>query len=315
MALTDSLPTGDAGGLTVADERLILAGLIAKNADGSPRVGIFPSGVGALVTGRASMGYDVGQFKGASSRTGTGIELAANDAQATVATTAAPGANSRIDVIWWRPQFTANTDPGNVPIFGVTQGTAAGVPTKPPIPAGAAELATAVIPSTATTTASVVITQTYQFTAAAGGIVLVRNATELAAYAAADETTARNIADGSVWRRTGGAWVQDGATASQANIRGTNWGTVSADEVVRAGRMAIYRFNALRTTNTLAAGGVIATVPTAFRGTKNSWGHAWGLLGAANAVQVFYEASTGTVKTNVPITAGQSIALTLMWEL
>lgn len=208
MALTDSLPTGDAGGLTIADERLILAGLIAKNADGSPRVGVFPSGVGALVTGRASMGYDIAPFKAATSRTGLGVELLANDATVVnVPTDAAPSANSRLDVIYARAQFTSSADPGNVPIFGVAKGTAAPVPTKPPLPAGALELAVAEIPSTATTTASVVITPSAPFTAAAGGIVLLRNAAELAAFAAADGTIARRLDNGILQYRTGGAWV------------------------------------------------------------------------------------------------------------
>lgn len=230
MALTDSLPTGDAGGLTVVDERLILSGLIAKNSDGTPRVGVFPAGTGILVTGRASMGYDVAPFKAATSRTGTGVELLANDATVTnVATDAAPGANSRIDVIYVRPQFTANADAGNVPVLGVAKGTAAPVPTKPAIPAGALELATAEIPSTATSTASVVITQTAPMTAAAGGIVLVRNASELTAFLAADGTTARVLSTGATFRRQGGAWVAGaGAAFSAAQASVNSGGTVTS---------------------------------------------------------------------------------------
>lgn len=229
MALTDTLPTGDAGGLTIADERLILSGLIAKNSDGTPRVGVFPADTNALVTGRASMGYDVAPFKAATSRTGTGVELLANDASVTVTTTAAPGSNSRIDVIWVRPQFTANADAGNVPLLGVTQGTAAAVPTKPPIPAGALELATAEIPSSATTTASVVITQTAQMTAASGGVVLVRSAAELTAFAAADGTTARLSTTGASFRRQAGAWVAGaGAAFTAAQAIANSGGTVTA---------------------------------------------------------------------------------------
>lgn len=220
MALTDSLPTGDAGGLTVADERLILAGLIAANADGTPRVGVFSAGSSPIVTGRASMGYDIAPFKAATSRTGTGVELLANDATVTnVPTDAAPGANSRIDVIYVRPQFTANTDPGSVPIFGVAKGTAAPVPTKPPIPDGALELAYADIPSTATTTASVVITQSAPFTAAVGGIVPVRNTAELDAFAAADGTMARDITVGIEYERDGGTWKLRGSIFHGTGVR------------------------------------------------------------------------------------------------
>lgn len=200
MALTKTRPTADPTGLTVDAERLLLAGLIAKNADGTPRVGIFPTGT-PLVTGRASMGYDIAPFKGVSSRTGVGVELQANDAVTTVATTAAPASNSRLDVIWFRAQFTANTDATNTPVFGVTQGVAAGLPTKPAIPAGATELAVATILSTTTTTAAVVITQTHQFTAAAGATVLVRNRTELDAWAAPVGATARTLDSDLLWVR------------------------------------------------------------------------------------------------------------------
>lgn len=231
MALTDSLPTGDAGGLTVVDERLILAGLIAKNSDGTARVGVFPAGSGPIVTGRATMGYDIAPFKSVASRTGNGVELVANDAVTTVATTVAPGANSRIDVIWFRTQFTANTDPGNVPIFGVTQGTAAGVPTKPPIPAGAVELATAQVPSTATTTASVVITQSGPLTAAAGGIVPVRNSADLTAYDAAPGTTARRLDNGILQYRDGTAWVAQ-PTAPFKTVAGETYVSAAAGVTV-----------------------------------------------------------------------------------
>lgn len=204
--MTDSLPTGDAGGLTVADERLILSGLIAKNSDGTPRVGVFPNGSTVLVRGRASMGYEVLPFKAATSRTGTGVELVANDALVVVTTTAAPGANSRIDVIWVRPQFSANADAGNVPILGVTQGTAASVPTKPAIPAGALELATATILSTTTTTGTAVITQTYTCTAAAGGAVVFRNDADALAWSAVDGASAYSASSGNTFERTNGAW-------------------------------------------------------------------------------------------------------------
>lgn len=232
MALTDSLPTADPGGLTVDDERLLRAGLVARNADGSPRVGVFPAGTGVLVTGRASMGYDIAPFLAVTSRTGTGVELVANDATVTnIPTDPAPGANSRIDVIYVRPQFTARADTGNVPVFGVAKGVAAGVPTKPGIPAGALELATAVIPSSATTTASVVITQTAPLTAAAGGIVPLRSTAELTAFVAADGTTARLLDTGALVRRQGGAWVAERAFRALQVLNAASGWTVTSPSV------------------------------------------------------------------------------------
>lgn len=219
MALTDTLPTADAGGLSIVDERLILSGLIVKNADGTARTGVFPSGTDPLVTGRASMGYDIAPFRAAVSRTGVGVELLANDATViNVPTDAAPGANSRIDVIYVRSQFTASTDPGNVPLFGVAKGTAAPVPTKPPIPAGALELAYAPITSSATTTASVVITQSAPWTAAAGGVVPFRNKALMDAWTTAVEGQRAVAQDTKAeYTRIGAVWVQRTALALGAN--------------------------------------------------------------------------------------------------
>jgi hypothetical protein len=209
MAMARSFPTGDPAGLSIVDTRLVMAGLITRNADGSPRLGIFPGGNPILVTGRASMGYDIAPFAAAVSRTGSGVDLVANaSTEVNVATAAAPGANSRIDVIWVRAQFTASSDAGNVPVFGVTQGTAGAVPTKPPIPAGAFELATAEIPSTATTTASVVIAQTAAFTAAAGGVVPFRKLVDLNAWTTARAGQyAQNLETGSLHVRGASSWL------------------------------------------------------------------------------------------------------------
>lgn len=205
MALTRSLPTQYATGLPILDERRLVAARYARNADGTPRPGILPVTTGPLVTGRASMGYDVAQFNAVSARTTAGAEEVANDAVTTVPTTAAPGANSRIDVIWFRAQFGSPVaaDPNNDVVFGVTQGTAGAIPSKPAIPAGACELATAEVPSTATTTQSsgVVITNTYAFTAAAGAPVLFRNRAELDAWAAPVGATARTLDSDLEWVR------------------------------------------------------------------------------------------------------------------
>jgi len=184
MTLTRSLPTQHASGLPLIDERRIAAGRFARNADGTARPGVLPGHTNPLVTGRASMGYDIAVFNAVTTRTSAGAEEIANDGVVTVATTAAPGANSRIDVIWVRSQFVVAGDANNDVVFGVTQGVAGAIPAKPSIPAGALEFATATIPSTATTTLSsgVVITQTHPFTAAAGGCVLLRNQAEQDAW-------------------------------------------------------------------------------------------------------------------------------------
>lgn len=201
MALTRSFPTQVPTGQPLTDTRRTTAGLVVRNADGTPRAGVFPSHTGALVTGRASMGYDVAPFLAATSRINTGVELIANDAVTIVPTIAAPASNSRIDVIWVRSQFMQHADTNNDVVFGVTQGTAAAIPSKPSIPPGALELATAEILSTTTTTATAVITQTHPYTAAAGGTVLARSRAELEAWSAPVGAVARTLDTGLEWVR------------------------------------------------------------------------------------------------------------------
>lgn len=206
MTLTRSFPTQHPSGLPITDTRRVTAGLVVRNADGTPRPGVFPAHANALVTGRASMGYDVAPFLAATSRINTGVELIANDAVTVVATTAAPASNSRIDVIWVRSQFVQHADANNDVVFGVTQGTAALTPTKPAIPAGALELATAEILSTTTQTSTVVITQTHPYTAGAGGVVWLRNATEQTAFVPPVGTTAWRIDLGTEVRYEAAGW-------------------------------------------------------------------------------------------------------------
>ncbi|MGG7510915.1 hypothetical protein [Plantibacter sp. YIM 135249] len=186
MALTNSFPTGLPAGLSIIDTRKTVAGLIAQNAVGAPRLGVLSSSTPQLVAATTSMSYTVAAASFATSRTGQGVELVANDGTVTIATTAAPASNSRMDVIWVRARFTASGDASGAPEINVTQGAASGTvpPPKPSIPAGALELATAQIPSTATATNSsgVIITQTHQFTAASGGVVPFRSNAERDAW-------------------------------------------------------------------------------------------------------------------------------------
>lgn len=214
MALTKTWPTQDPAGAPITDTRRNQAGLVVKNADGTPRPGIFPAHTNPLVTGRADMAYDVASFFAATSRLNDGVELVANNGVTIVPTTAAPGSNSRIDVIWVRARFLQHADGSNLPEFGVTQGVAAAVPVKPAIPTGALELATAVITSTTTTTATAVITQTHPYTAAEGGVVLLRNQTEQDAWTPRNGAEAYRLDTGRGVDRVGGVWVSRGAAVA-----------------------------------------------------------------------------------------------------
>lgn len=219
MALTASFPTEDASGNPIDDTRRIFGGMVAAAADGTPRLGVIdPDPSTPIVTGTTSMAYLI---KGdelfvtqRDSSTG-GVELSANDAVASVATTTAPVANSRIDVIWVKCQFDAYGDSGlYAPTFGVTQGTASATPGVPSIPAGATALAHAEVESTDVTTETVVITQVAPYTAMAGGVVPVRNSTELEAWEPADGSLASDLTAGLLYQRVEGEWVVAAGTSA-----------------------------------------------------------------------------------------------------
>ena len=188
MALTDAFP-GAPGVADSVDLRKGLAGLIVRDTAGVARAGIFPRHTNALVTARSDMALDVAAFEGVSVRGGGPLFMANDGVAQSPASATAPASNSRIDVLYFKQNengYGGFADGVNTPVFGVATGVAAASPTKPSIAgiAGAVELATVTIPSTATATNSsgVVITQTFQYTAAAGGMVYFRNASDEAAF-------------------------------------------------------------------------------------------------------------------------------------
>lgn len=210
MALTTSVPSEDAAGVPIGDWRLIQGTMVARDAAGDPRLGVLdPDPSTPIVTGTTSMAYLVKTRVGfvTQRQDDGGVELVANNAVTSVATTAAPGSNSRIDVIWIKCQFDVYGDSGlYAPTFGVTQGTADASPDVPSIPAGATALAQAEVTSTDTTTETVVITQVAPFTAMAGGVVPVRNATELAAWEPAPGAHAYRLDVDWEYIRTSDGW-------------------------------------------------------------------------------------------------------------
>ncbi|GAA3581007.1 hypothetical protein GCM10022198_00120 [Klugiella xanthotipulae] len=211
MVARVSFPTGLATGLPILDTRLALASLIARDTTGAPRVGILPATYDPIVTGRATMAYTVADLSLVTSRDGRGVEMWRNDGALTVTTTAAPATNARIDVIYAKARFTLSADGVDTTIIDVVQGATAAIASlvKPAIPAGAVELATAQVRAgaTATTSSSVIITQTVPYTATAGGVVPVRSATELAAWSPLDGAMAWSIETGVTYTRRGGVWV------------------------------------------------------------------------------------------------------------
>lgn len=222
------------GTVTPLAHKLANAALVVKQSGNLARAGLFYNGTDNIVTGKAIMSYDVAAFSAALSRGATaGAVFLANDGVVTVATTAAPGSNSRYDVIYvWAREYSLDGVDSN-PVIGVIQGTAAASPTVPSLAAfpGALELARVIVPAgvTATNTGTT-ITQTAPFTAMAGGIVPFRTKTDADLWTTATANQRVSVlADNSEWIRVGAAWKAIGVAAfASASAYANGAGTIAS---------------------------------------------------------------------------------------
>lgn len=217
MAITRGLGvTGNgAGVVTPLDHKLAQAGLITKRGAGSNliRSGLFFDTTVNIVTGAANMSYNVAPFTAVLSRgAAAGAVLLSNDGTVNVVTTAAPGSNSRIDIVYaWQREFSLDGVDSN-PVIGVVQGAPAAVPAAPSLAAfpGAVELARITVPAGVTATNSgTTIVQSTRFTAAAGGVLYFRNVTERdeALNLVPDGTIGFVETTDDLWVHADGAWV------------------------------------------------------------------------------------------------------------
>ncbi|WGD38467.1 hypothetical protein [Lysinibacter sp. HNR] len=203
---------GDEGNVTGLDSSLTaqVGGLIVRSAAGVIRPGLLHARAPSLVVGTSTMTYSVGTFTAAFARL-SGATVLRQAGTVSRATTTAPTSNARLDVIYAIPP---SSDAPQTPEVVVVQGAVAPVASlvKPAIPAGAIELAVAQVSAGATSTqgTGVVITQTAPYTATAGGVVIVRTATELAAWTPADGAEAYCLEDQVKYLRIGGTWAGGG---------------------------------------------------------------------------------------------------------
>jgi hypothetical protein len=256
MAATKGLgTTGDgAGTVTPLDHKLAQAGLISKGGGGSNliRPGLFYDGVSNIVVGRANMAYDVLPFTAVLTRgAAAGAVLLANDGVVTVATTAAPGSNSRIDVIYvWQREFSLDGVDSN-PVIGVLQGTPAAVPVAPSLSSlpGAVELARATVSAGATATngGGVVITQTAPFTSVHGGHLVRRTTAEMNAISTPYlgllcEVLSNGITyrySGSTWQPWSSPWIPYAPTLTNMVMSVANGGVNQGEYKFTDGDMRI----------------------------------------------------------------------------
>lgn len=186
-----------AGSVTQAvDARRAEAGMWARNAATTvPRQGVVWAGQSVLVAGTSTTGPPMTVTVAplhfvASKASGEGIYRAVVQSATLVDIDAAPGSNSRIDVVWVAQQDAAspsNPDGTTQGVVGVTTGTPAASPTKPTVlTVGAIELATVTVSAGNTNTNSAVITQTAKWTALRGTPIPVANQSDRDALAAYD---------------------------------------------------------------------------------------------------------------------------------
>lgn len=181
---------GNATGVTTpTDHKMAQVSDFVKTGVNTIRPGLLWDGNATVITGKANMSYDVRAFSIVTQRSATsGVMKWANDATVNVVTTAAPGSNSRYDVVYaWHREYSIDGVDSN-PVIGVIQGTSAASPTVPALTSfpGGVELARILVPAGVTATNSgTTITQTAPFTAASGGVVELRNITERDAWTTA----------------------------------------------------------------------------------------------------------------------------------
>lgn len=210
MALRNSL-FAVSGKASFLDARRDMSGLfVCDNTTMMPIAGILDRSQDNLVTGNSnSMSVTVHPFNAVLNR--YGALLVQNDGNANVALSAAPSANSRIDVVYVKQNETRSpmSDSSDNPIFGVVKGVAAATPVAPDVPDGALALAQVLLPAGVSNTAAdgVVITQTYIGAALKGDMLRVQTSAQRDALTTVPEgTLLHNVADNCDYVRKGDKW-------------------------------------------------------------------------------------------------------------
>jgi hypothetical protein len=210
MALSNSL-FAVSGKATFFDARRDMSGLfVCDNTTMKPVPGILDRSQDNLVTGNSdSMSVTVHAFNAVLNR--YGALLMQNDGDVKVPLSAAPSANSRIDVVYVKQNESRSpmSDGSDLAMFGVVKGTAAATPVAPSVPAGALALAQVLLPAGVSNTAAggVVITQTYIGAAMKGDKLRVQTSVQRDALTGVPEgTLLHNVADGCDYVRRDNAW-------------------------------------------------------------------------------------------------------------
>jgi hypothetical protein len=150
-------------GTTPQGARQALAGLLAKNADGTVKTGVIADGQGAVVSGAAGMSYSIRKHVAVTKASEiNGPTLVPNDGPVTVTTDPAPGSNSRIDIIYVLQRLVSGdggSETTNQPLYDVAKGAVSATPVAPSLPTGALELARTTVTAGTTATSALTFTQ------------------------------------------------------------------------------------------------------------------------------------------------------------
>lgn len=188
-----------------AEAGAALAGLIIRDTSGVPVSGVLPSAE-VLLTAGAGWTINVAPFVAARAK-GRAVLLGGSADPLVVGVAPAPAANARLDVVYSLPAEVGSGDP--IEAVNVVTGVAGAVPVKPSIPDGAIELGTYRSQAGQSSAAQGVITNTFRFTAASGGTIIVRAASDLNALNLVNGSHAFDLATSRDYTRIKGSWKRD----------------------------------------------------------------------------------------------------------
>jgi len=303
---------GASNGTTPKGFRLANGGGLAKQTTGiDVRKGVMWDGGGSVVTGVASMNYSIRACVCVVMPSATqGPIMLANDAALLVPTTAAPGSNSRIDIVWVRQHLVAadgGADTDVIAEFGCTQGAVAAVPVAPAIPTGAVELARATVGVGVTQTSALTISQTHNWTAAAGAPIPVRDDTDRNALTVFDGLLVNHLTDRLIQRYNSQSAQWDPSWRTFVPVvTGTAAPTLDC-RYIRNGKLITVEYN-ITLTNVVTAN-ITVSLPTnaasvlrtnlggiaLYDNSSGNERHAYARLGTVNTFQCAYEPAGGIV--------------------
>lgn len=315
-----------------SDTRMDWRNLVTRNADGTIRTGLtWPAAANQqLVTATASTGpmtVQVAAFDATAARDGGAVFLCndgitpASGAGSVVIAAAPAAGSSRQDVVYTMQHDNSGgvtaPDADNLPgMFVATGAPTTGTPTKPAIPAAAVELATVLVPSgvTATNGVGVVITQTAQFTASAGGSVPFPTSAALVAWSTArDGQRAYALDTDQLFVNLAGApasWELIGGRPSLNAVNFTtiyaSWATSPVTLALMNGRCTLEGALTITAGATFAAGTsyAVGSVPVGLAPAKTqtfigSWGGTGvvtvTIAGGTGAVSIMFTTAPGTL--------------------